>query len=65
MPGTLRRGKGADAQYAESRERADAQHAEILVEIRRLADALGSHSHAPDGGIIFRIPPQGGLPRQE
>ena len=55
----------ADAQHAESRERTDAQHAETLAEIRRLADALGSHSHAPDGGIMFRIPPQGGLPQPE
>ena len=48
-----------------ARERADARHTETLAEIRRLADAFGSHSHAPDGGIIFRIPPQGGLPRPE
>ena len=55
----------SDRQYAESLERADAQHAETLAEIRRLADALWSHSHAPDGGIIFRIPPQGGPPQPE
>ena len=47
----------ADAQYQDLRERADAQHAEVLAEIRRLTDAFVSHSHAPDGGIIFRIPP--------
>ena len=55
----------ADAQHAEARERADAQHAETLSEIRRLTDAFLSHSHATDGGIIFRIPPPSGMTPQE
>ena len=54
-----------DAQFREARERADAQHAETLAEIRRLTDAFLSHSHAPDGGTIFRIPPPSGLTPQE
>ena len=54
-----------EAQFREARERADAQHAETLSEIRRLTDAFLSHSHAPDGGIIFRVPPPGGPPTQE
>ena len=55
----------SDAQYRELRERSDAQHAELLAEIRRLTDAFVSHSHAPDGGIIFRIPPPSGLTTPE
>ncbi len=54
----------ADAQHADLRERADAQHAETLAEIRRLTDALVSHSHT-DGGIIFHIPPPSGSAQQE
>ena len=54
----------AEAQFRESRERSDAQHAETLAEIRRLTDALVSHSHT-DGGIIFHIPPPSSPPRQE
>ena len=49
-----------EAQFRELRERSDAQHAETLAEIRRLTDAFLSHSHAPDGGIIFRVPPPSG-----
>ena len=49
-----------DALFAQARERADVQHAEVLGEIRRLTDAILSHSHAPDGGIIFRVPPPSG-----
>ena len=49
-----------DALFAQARERADTQHAETLGEIRRLTDAFLSHSHAPDGGLIFRIPPPAG-----
>ncbi len=51
----------SDEQYREARERSDSQHAETLSEIRRLTDAFLSHSHAPDGGIVFRIPPPSGL----
>lgn len=47
----------SDEQFREARERSDVQHAEVLSEIRRLTDAFLSHSHAPDGGIIFRVPP--------
>ncbi len=54
----------ADAQHADLRERADAQHAETLAEIRRLTDALVSHSHT-DGGIIFHIPSPSGSAQQE
>lgn len=50
----------SDEQYREARERSDAQHAETLTEIRRLTDAFLSHSHAPDGGIIFRVPSPSG-----
>jgi hypothetical protein len=50
----------SNEQFREARERADAQHAETLAEIRRLTDAFLSHSHAPDGGIIFRVPPPSG-----
>ena len=49
-----------DALFAQAREHADTQHTETLREIRRLTDAFLSHSHAPDGGIIFRIPPPAG-----
>ena len=55
----------AEAQFKEVRERSDAQHAETLAEIRRLTDAFLSHSHAPDGGIIFRVPPPSGTNTQE
>ncbi len=55
----------SDTQYKDLRERADAQHAEVLAEIRRLTDAFVSHSHAPDGGVIFRVPPPSGLNRPE
>ena len=55
----------SDDQYRESRDRSDAQHAETLAEIRRLTDAFVSHTHAPDGGVIFRIPPPSGLARPE
>ena len=51
----------SDEQFREARERSGAQHAETMSEIRRLTDAFLSHSHAPDGGIIFRIPPPAGL----
>ncbi len=54
-----------DDQYRELRERSGAQHAETLAEIRRLTDAFVSHSHAPDGGIIFRIPPPSGPAQPE
>ena len=55
----------AEAQFKESRERSDAQHAETLREIRRLTDAFLSHSYAPDGGIIFRVPPpEGSIPSE-
>ena len=47
----------SDDQFGWARERSDVQHAETLAEIRRLTDAFLSHSHAPDGGIIFRVPP--------
>ena len=50
----------SDEQFREARERSDVQHAETLAEIRRLTDAFLSHSHAPDGGIVFRIPPPAG-----
>ena len=50
----------AEAEFREAREHSDAQHAETLAEIRRLTDAFLSHSHAPDGGIIFRVPPPSG-----
>ena len=50
----------SDEQFRESCERSDAQHAETLAEIRRLTDAVLTHSHAPDGGIIFRVPPPSG-----
>ena len=50
----------SDNQLREARERSDAQHAEVLAEIRRLTDAFLTHSHAPDGGIIFRVPPPSG-----
>ena len=50
----------SDEQYREARERSDVQHAETLAEIRRLTDAVLTHSHAPDGGIIFRVPPPSG-----
>ncbi len=55
----------AEGQFREARERADAQHAETMAEIRRLTDAFISHSHAPDGGVIFRVPPPAGSPQQE
>ena len=54
-----------DTLFAQARERSDAQHAETLAEIRRLTDAVLSHSHAPDGGIVFRIPPPAGLNQPE
>ena len=50
----------SDEQFREARERSDAQHAETLAEIRRLTDAFLSHSHAPDGGVFFRMPPPSG-----
>lgn len=50
----------SDEQCREARERSDVQHAETLAEIRRLTDAVLTHSHAPDGGIIFRVPPPSG-----
>ena len=46
--------------FREYRERSDAQHAEVLGEIRRLTDAFLSHSHAPDGGVFFRMPQPSG-----
>ena len=48
-----------------SRERANGQHAETLSEIRRLTDALLSHSHATVGGNIFHILPPAGMTPQE
>ena len=54
-----------EAEVKAGRGRADAQHAETLSEIRRLTDAFLSHSHATDGGIIFRIPPPSGMTPQE
>ncbi len=39
-------------------QRHDARQGETLTEIRRLMDALISHSHDPDTGVVsFRIPP--------
>ena len=38
-------------------ERMDAQHQEILEEFRRFSEALSSHSHTPDGDVIFTVPP--------
>ena len=49
-----------DAESARLSEKMDAQHAETIAEIRRLFDALLSHSHDPDLGLIFRIPPGNG-----
>ena len=49
-----------DENYARLSEKMDAQHAETIAEIRRLFDALLSHSHDPDLGLIFRIPPGNG-----
>ena len=45
------------AENARLSDKMDAQHAETMREIRRLVDALISHSHDADGSIIFRIPP--------
>lgn len=39
-----------------SREVSDAQHAETMLEIRRLIDALSTHRHETDGETIFRVP---------
>ena len=50
----------SDDQFRQAREQSDAQHAEVLAEIRRLTDAFLTHSHAPDGGIIIRVPPPSG-----
>ena len=38
-------------------ERADERHQEILEEFRRFSEALNSHSHTPDGDVIFTVPP--------
>ena len=45
------------AENARLSDKMDTQHAETMREIRRLVDALISHSHDADGSIIFRIPP--------
>ena len=42
-----------DAESARLSDKMDAQHAETMREIRRLFDALLSHSHDPELGIIF------------
>ena len=39
-----------------SREVSDSQHAETMLEIRRLIDALSTHRHETDGETIFRVP---------
>ncbi len=49
-----------DAESARLSDKMDAQHAETMAEIRRLFDALLSHSHDPDLGLIFRSPPGNG-----
>lgn len=49
-----------DAESARLSDKMDAQHAETMAEIRRLFDALLSHSHDPDLGLIFRLPPGNG-----
>ena len=49
-----------DAESARLSDKMDAQHAETMREIRRLFDALLSHSHDPELGIIFRAPPGNG-----
>ena len=47
-------------EFAASRERSDAQHAETMAAIHRLTDASLSHSHDTDGSIRFRVPPPSG-----
>ena len=64
MTSSNRQGNAPTLSYRELLERSDAQHTETLAEIRRLTDALVSHSHT-DGGIIFHIPPPSGQPQEE
>ena len=46
-----------DTEIRHSRELADERHQEILEEFRRFSEALNSHSHTPDGDVIFTVPP--------
>ena len=40
--------------------RQDARQSEILIEVRRLADALLAHTHDTNTGLVdFRLPPTG------
>ena len=49
-----------DAESARLSDKMDAQHAETMSAIQRLFDALVSHSHDPELGIVFRAPPGNG-----
>ena len=49
-----------DAESARLSDKIDAQHAETMGAIQRLFDALVSHSHDPELGIVFRAPPGNG-----
>ncbi len=49
-----------DVDYARLSDKMDAQHAETMSAIQRLADLFIGHSHEPDGTVIFRVPPRGG-----
>ena len=51
-----------EAEIKHSRELADARHRETLEEIRRLTEALVSHYHSPEGGVIFTVPPRVAAP---
>ena len=46
-----------EAEIRHLEERMDARHQEILEEFRRFSEALNSHSHTPDGDVIFTVPP--------
>ena len=60
MSESARLSEKIDSESARLSDKMDAQHAETMTEIRRLFDALLSHSHDPELGIIFRAPPGNG-----
>ena len=60
MSESARLSEKIDTESSRLSDKMDAQHAETMAEIRRLFDALLSHSHDPDLGLIFRAPPGNG-----
>ena len=46
-------------------QRMNQNHETLRSDIRRLFDAMVSHTHDTDGNVVFRVPPAGALSEPE